>query len=122
MPRQKKEIDPEDVKKLAQLQCTNVEIAAFFGIDEKTVRRRFAEVIKEGKENGKVSLRRSQFILAKKSPAMAIWLGKQYLGQVERIEYDIPNAESHFREIARAITQSDTDSEAVLQRRASVHN
>lgn len=30
---------------------------------------------------GKASLLRSQFKLAERNPSMAIWLGKQYLGQ-----------------------------------------
>ena len=32
---------------------------------------------------GKISLRRSQFRLAESNATMAIWLGKQYLGQRE---------------------------------------
>jgi hypothetical protein len=83
MPRQKTEINVEQVKKLAALHCTNVEIAAFFDVDEKTIRNRFSDIIAKGKENGKIRLRRMQFRLAEKSPAMAIWLGKQLLGQVE---------------------------------------
>ena len=41
----------------------------------------FSEVFSIKREKGKVSLRRSQFKLAEKNPTMAIWLGKQYLGQ-----------------------------------------
>ena len=33
---------------------------------------------------GFISLRRKQFELAEKSPAMAIFLGKQYLGQTDK--------------------------------------
>jgi hypothetical protein len=32
---------------------------------------------------GKASLLRMQFKLAERTPSMAIWLGKQYLGQVD---------------------------------------
>ena len=81
--RPKKEIDPEQVKKLAMLQCTYEEMAGFFECDQATLRRNFATIIKEGKETGKMSLRRYQFELAKKSAAMAIFLGKNYLGQTD---------------------------------------
>ena len=33
------------------------------------------------KEGGKIALRRYQLQQAEKNPTMAIWLGKQYLGQ-----------------------------------------
>ena len=86
MGRRKKDINEKQVLKLAELQCTNVEIAAFFDVDESTIRDRFPDIIKKGKEAGKRSLRRIQFGHAKKSTAMAIWLGKQWLGQKDSIE------------------------------------
>lgn len=51
---------------------------------------RFSETfaIKRGK--GKISLRRSQFQLAEKNASMAIWLGKQYLGQKDVVEIGLP--------------------------------
>lgn len=35
-----------------------------------------------------MSLRRTQFKLAEKNPTMAIWLGKQYLGQRDNVEVE----------------------------------
>ena len=84
MARPRKEVDSEQVEKLAALQCTLEEIAAFVGVDKSTISRRFATEIKEGREKGKTSLRRYQFELAKKSAAMAIFLGKNYLGQSDQ--------------------------------------
>ena len=82
MGRPKTVIDPEQVEKLAMLQCTLREIGAFFGCDEKTLRNRFSAEIAKGKEQGKISLRRMQWKTAEKGGyAMQIWLGKQYLGQ-----------------------------------------
>ena len=37
----------------------------------------------------KIQLRKNQFELSKKSAAMAIWLGKQYLGQKEVADIDV---------------------------------
>lgn len=89
--RPKFQIDYEAVKKLASIMCTEKEIASFLGCDERTLQRdeHFVAVYKEGKETGKMSLRRMQWKLAEKSYAMAIFLGKQYLGQKDVVENNI---------------------------------
>lgn len=46
----------------------------------------FAEVYQKENAKGKMSLRRNQFKLSEKSAAMAIFLGKNYLGQRDSIE------------------------------------
>lgn len=81
-------IDLDVAEKLGQIQCTHKECAAFMGIPEGTLANRedFTTAYKKGLEVGKISLRRLQFKQAEKSPAMAIWLGKQYLGQTEKFE------------------------------------
>lgn len=87
--RPRVEIDKETFKKLCELQCTNEEICAFLGCSHDTVerwcKREFGMYFKDArdkfKQGGFISLRRSQFKLAQKSAVMAIWLGKQYLGQ-----------------------------------------
>ncbi len=85
MPRKRREIDLETVKKLASIQCTIREIAYFLNVPESTLKSR-KDVMQEyykGLEIGKISLRRRQFELANNNVAMSIWLGKQYLGQSE---------------------------------------
>lgn len=88
MGRPKFKIDYEVVRKLASIMCTEKEIASFLGCDERTLQRdeEFCRVFKEGKETGKMSLRRMQWKLAEKSYAMAIFLGKNYLGQKDVFE------------------------------------
>ena len=49
----------------------------------------FSEVFKEKRGLGKISLRRSQWRLAEKSATMALWLGKQYLGQKDQVEASV---------------------------------
>ena len=87
--RPKKEIDYATVEKLANIQCTQDEIASFLGISTRTLQRdeQFMELFNRGRENGKMSLRRMQWKHAEKSVPMAIWLGKQYLGQRDKVEY-----------------------------------
>lgn len=89
MARPNVEIDERIFENLCGIQCTLSEISASFGCSEDTIERwcvrtygrSFAEVFKEKRGKGRVSLRRSQFKLAEKSAAMSIWLGKQILGQ-----------------------------------------
>lgn len=94
MARPLKEIDKKQFENLCALQCTREEICGFFGISEKTLdswckrtyKQSFSLVFKEKRGLGKISLRRSQWRLAEKSASMAIFLGKQYLGQKDNFE------------------------------------
>ena len=90
MARPKIPIDYNTVEKLANIQCTQEEIASFLGISVRTLQRdeEFCRIYKKGQENGKMSLRRMQYKLAEKNTAMAIFLGKQYLGQRDNIEVE----------------------------------
>lgn len=90
--RPRANIDKEQVEKLAALHCTFEEIADFFGVDKSTISRNFATEIAKGRAAGKLSLRRSQFRLAETSATMAIWLGKQYLGQKDYPDLDTNSA------------------------------
>lgn len=95
MARPKKEIDFAELDRLCLLQCTALEIAWFFGISEDTLGRRiqekygesFADYFKKASSEGKMSLRRKQFEIALKgNVSMLIWLGKQCLGQSDKLE------------------------------------
>lgn len=91
------EIDREKFENLCGLQCTLEEIAGFFGCCEDTIEnwckreygQLFSEVFQEKRGKGKISLRRFQFRLAEHNAAMAIFLGKQYLGQKDTQELDV---------------------------------
>lgn len=97
MGRPRIELDQQTFEGLCEIQCTLQEIAGVLRCSEDTIERwckrtygeKFAETYKKFSAVGKMSLRRYQFKLAEKSTAMAIWLGKQYLGQ-----RDIINVES----------------------------
>ena len=97
MARPRFVIDKEQFEKLCSIQCTLEEIAGFFGCSEDTIERwcertykeRFADIYAKKRGLGKISLRRSQFRMAETNPTMAIWLGKQYLGQTEHQDITI---------------------------------
>nr|DAN03345.1 MAG TPA: putative terminase small subunit [Caudoviricetes sp.] len=93
--RPKKYIDKQLFEQLCGLQCTLEEMEAFFNCDHKTIARwcretyegrRFSQVFREKRQIGKISLRRKQLRLAERSAAMAIFLGKNYLGQKDEPE------------------------------------
>jgi hypothetical protein len=82
MARPKKDIDIEQVRKLAAIQCSYAEMASVLGCNESTLTRRFAQVIKEGRDQGRMSLKRKQYEVAMGgNTSMLIWLGKNVLGQ-----------------------------------------
>ena len=95
MGRPRKQIDKTEFEKLCSLQCTEREFCSWFDVSDETLNkwckenydgRTFLDVFKEKRENGLISLRRTQFQLAEKSPAMAIFLGKNLLGQTDKVE------------------------------------
>ena len=87
--RPKKELNYKLIENLAMIQCTQDEIASCLDVNVKTLRadEKFLDLYKKGQEQGKMSLRRWQYRAAEKgNSAILIWLGKQYLGQTDKIE------------------------------------
>ena len=88
-------IDLVELEKLCLLQCTDAEIAAWFGVTERTISRRrkikkFADVMERGKMKGKISVRRMQMKLLENGNAtMGVWLGKNILGQTDEVHHQI---------------------------------
>jgi len=86
MARPEATIDLVEMEKLYGLQCTDEEVAAFFGVSTRTIERRkekkdFSEAIERGKAKGRVSVRRQLFRLAAAGNIAAIiFLAKNVLG------------------------------------------
>lgn len=78
------------VRGLGRIQATTRECAAVLGVSHQTFiatmqrHPEIAEVLEQGKELGKTSLRRKQWHLAEQNAGMAIFLGKNYLDQTDR--------------------------------------
>lgn len=85
--RPKKIIDYKTVEQLASIMCTQEEIASILEISVRTLQRdaKFCRIYKKGMDKGRMSLRRKQFTMSDRNATMAIWLGKQYLGQTDKI-------------------------------------
>jgi len=89
------QLDWEEFDKLCAMQATLEEIASWFDCSADTIERavkrdqgmKFAEYFAQKSGKGKISLRRVQWQLALKgNVAMVIFLGKNYLGQSDKIE------------------------------------
>ena len=94
MAMQKKNINQKQFEQLCQIQCTKEEICAVLDVSDKTLDRwcretyktSFSDIFRQKRQGGCASLRAKQWKLASKSPAMAIFLGKQFLGQTDKVE------------------------------------
>lgn len=122
MARPQKEIDQTQFEKLCGLQCTLEEICGWFDVTDKTLDgwckrtygESFSEVFAKKREAGKISLRRSQWRLAEKSAAMAIFLGKNYLGQSDHVVIEDRSALDKLDEILKGTQENAVE----LQRKA----
>lgn len=112
--RPRKEIDYDTLGKLCAIFCTGDECAEILGMSYETLNNRlredFADAIEADPDNvpdhladgfldyfkkhsarGRASLRKTQFKLAtddkKPNPTMLIWLGKQHLGQKDKVDH-----------------------------------
>lgn len=80
------------IESLAKIMCTDEEIASILGASVDTLlnadnKELFRSAIEKGNAQGKQSLRRQQYEVAMKGNAsMLIWLGKQWLGQTDKVE------------------------------------
>ena len=120
--RPKKVINQKLFENLCGIQCTEVEICGVLECSADTLNRwckrtykmTFADTYKSKSQVGKSSLRRAQWKLAEKNASMAIWLGKQYLGQRDIVELGLPTDNTQedalsvsLREMAEGLESDD---------------
>lgn len=97
----------KQIEELARILCTDVEIASIMGVSVDTLQSNdnintFAECKEKGREKGKASIRRKQYELAMNGSGhygMLVWLGKQYLGQREKIEASVGTDDEKMKEM-----------------------
>ena len=107
--RSDSKVNIDELEKLCSMQCTQEEIAAWFGMTRRALEMRaaadvkyerklegegrgsvyltFREIMDRGYARGRISLRRAQMKLAEEGNAtMGIWLGKQLLNPRDNID------------------------------------
>ena len=109
-------IPEEQVAQLAQIHCTNKEMADFFNVPLQTFTDNFRDIITKNKLLTKQRLRKAQLDLAldKQDKTMLIWLGKNILSQQESPMSDessqvLPWNIETVEETVEEVTQHDED-------------
>lgn len=124
-------IKRDQFENMCGIQCTEEEIAAIFGVSVDTLerwvkneyKRSFAEVFREKRQYGKASLRRRQWLKATEQmdTTMLIFLGKQYLGQADRISQSITAVDGKARdELTEIMNEIDEEYENSISSSAEV--
>jgi hypothetical protein len=124
--RKKIPFDEGLFKRLCQIQCTKTEICSVMDISMDTLERRVRESFNMGcKEarlhfsgKGKAKLRGLQFKQAEESATMSIWLGKQYLGQSDKVSHSAHNeleavTDEELEQLEREIKESLASTEVI---------
>jgi hypothetical protein len=115
-----KEIVMDQVLYWIELQASAEEVAGSFRVSVDTLDRKlreelgmgFAELHKKCMGAGKLSLRRHQFALAQKSASMAIFLGKNWLGQKDNQNSESSPNDKKLDELlgsVKALKQKESD-------------
>jgi len=85
--RPRAKVNEEEVLKLAKMQCTNQEIADWFGVSKDTIERRFKDILHIGRSCGVITMKRRLFEEVEKGNLGAIvWWSKNFAGMSDKIE------------------------------------
>lgn len=110
--RPRKPVDPELLERLAACGCTVNEMASVMQCDKRTLERRFATAISDGRNRGRSSLRHKQFQLAMRGDkTMLVWLGKQHLGQSDKLLLSRTQMSDVVNELSEAVRRHVPDPE-----------
>ena len=82
------------IKEYAKANCKSETIAKALNIPVNTLKRRFGRIMQENRAKGKLRLKHRQHKMSHNNAQMAIWLGKQDLGQVDKREIKTDNVEA----------------------------
>lgn len=113
MARPNAEINKQTFENLCIIQCTEEEICTVLGVTDKTLTNwckrtygmGFSEIYRQKREGGKASLRRMQWRLAERNAAMAIFLGKNLLGQRDNIAASVSVSEAEDDPLTKALKE-----------------
>jgi hypothetical protein len=97
----RKPVEPDliELEKLCSLYCTNLDLAQYHGVTERTVEKwkknpTYAKAMDLGRAKARLSIRRKQMqLLDAGNVAMAIHLGKTVLGQREVVPIEVSGSQ-----------------------------
>lgn len=81
-----KPIDVNILKQLAEIHCTHLEMAKVLGCSRDLLEKKYGDILEEGKQCGKASLRRAMWKAGVENgnTAMLIFMAKNLLGMTDR--------------------------------------
>jgi len=118
-----KELQEDLIYRLASINCTYDEIGAVCNVHPDTIRNRFSDTVKKGREEGKSSLKRKMWKLAMEgnngegNVGMLIWLSKQMLGYTDKPVETLTDEEKAFLDRYRELKKK-ADAELEKQARS----
>jgi hypothetical protein len=124
MPRPEVKIDLVELEKLCSMQCTDEEVAAFFGVSARTIERRrqvkqFREIMDRARAKGRVSVRRNLFRQSNAGNiAATIFLSKNLLGYKDVVNTELTGVAGGPIQIASRPDLSQLTDEELKQLRA----
>jgi len=124
MPRPEAKIDLVELEKLCSMQCTDEEVAAFFGVSARTIERRrqvkqFREIMDRARAKGRVSIRRNLFRQSNAGNiAATIFLSKNLLGYKDVVNNELTGVAGGPIQIASRPDLSQLTDEELNQLRA----
>lgn len=117
------DIKEKDFDSLCAMQCTEEEIAAFYGctIDtinnwcKRTFGKTFSEIYPQKRALGKASLRRAGFKMAQSNPSVHIFYAKNFLGMTDKVEQTVMEVEdlSSLAEMLRDDKEDESSGQRV---------
>lgn len=99
------------IQSLGEMQCTINETAGALGVSHVTLLSFFSRhpearaAFDTGREYGKASVRRAQYKMALEAPQMAIWWGKQNLGQSDKAETTTTHKQAPPEEVMKRVME-----------------
>ena len=116
--RPRVDIKEKEFDSLCAMQCTEEEIAAFYGctIDtinnwcKRTFGQTFSEIYPQKRALGKASLRRAGFKMAQSVPSVHIFYAKNFLGMTDKIEQTVHEVED-LTTLAEMLSMPNKESE-----------
>lgn len=115
------DIDVKGFEKLCAMQCSEEDIADFYGCNPNTINEwckktygvTFQEIFKQKRTMGRVSLRAAGFKMAQNNPSVHIFYAKNYLGMTDKVEQTVMEVEdlSSLAEMLRDDAPAETKEE-----------
>ena len=117
--RPRVQIKEKEFDSLCAMQCTEEEIAAFYGCTIDTINNwckrtfdcTFSEIYPQKRALGKASLRRAGFKMAQSVPSVHIFYAKNFLGMTDKVEQTVMEVED-LSSLAEMLRDEPAESES----------